>query len=119
MVGEMIKFKWQDYAAIACLAVNLLLILLLCFKFRTKLLVALVLIAIMVLLWSTEIILMCCGIKQSCYILISFIILEDFLTIIFCSLTKRFKKGVTIAFLCITVACFAITLYTIYVGRMV
>nr|CAH8822047.1 unnamed protein product [Trichobilharzia regenti] len=73
----------------------------------------------MVLLWSTEIILMCCGIKQSCYILISFIILEDFLTIIFCSLTKRFKKGVTIAFLCITVACFAITLYTIYVGRMV
>nr|CAH8865418.1 unnamed protein product [Trichobilharzia regenti] len=117
-MGEMIKFEWQDYAAVACLGVNLLLFLLLGLKFRTKLSVALVLIGIMVLLWSAEIILMSCEFKQPCYILIGFIILEDILTIIFCSLTRRFKKGVAIALLCITVACFAVALYTINVGRL-
>ncbi|CAH8865253.1 unnamed protein product, partial [Trichobilharzia szidati] len=71
-----------------------------------------------VLLWSAQIILMCCNFKQPCYILIGFIFLEDFLTIIFCSLTKRFKKGVAIAILCISVACFVVALSTIYVGRL-
>ncbi|CAH8865241.1 unnamed protein product, partial [Trichobilharzia szidati] len=97
---------------------NLLLILLLLFKFRTKLSVALVLIGIIVLLWSAQIILMCCNFRQPCYILIGFVILEDFLTIIFCSLTRRFKKGVAIAILCISVACFVVALSTIYVGRL-
>uniref|UniRef100_A0AA85J6J0 Uncharacterized protein n=1 Tax=Trichobilharzia regenti TaxID=157069 RepID=A0AA85J6J0_TRIRE len=117
-VGEMIQSEWKDYAALSCQAVNVLLILLLGLKFGTKLSVKLVLIGMMVFLWSAEIILMCCDFQKSCYILIGFVILEDFLTIIFCSLTKRFKKGVTIALLCITVACFVVALCMIYIEEL-
>ncbi|CAH8865213.1 unnamed protein product, partial [Trichobilharzia szidati] len=96
-VAENPGMYWRGYAVVGCLVLIVLLCLLLFYKFRNNLQVALMLIGIIIVLWSTNILFICCDFKQgNWYILLVFIILEDLLTIIFCIFIKRLKLVVMI-----------------------
>ncbi|CAH8865857.1 unnamed protein product [Trichobilharzia szidati] len=77
-----------------------------------------ILTGIIILLWSLDIILLCCdNFKYPCYILIGFIILEDLLTIIFCFLTKRLIRVVEFTMLSISLACFIAVIIIYFLKR--
>ncbi|CAH8865935.1 unnamed protein product [Trichobilharzia szidati] len=79
------------------------------FIFRNKFSVASFIMALIILLCTTNIYLACCSrLDLWCYLLIGFCALEDLLTIVLCSLTKRFKRQVIISMLVLAVV-FCIT----------
>uniref|UniRef100_A0AA85J1X9 Uncharacterized protein n=1 Tax=Trichobilharzia regenti TaxID=157069 RepID=A0AA85J1X9_TRIRE len=109
-VAEDHQEAWVDYVAVSCWALIVLLSLLLFFKFRNNLPVALFLIGIIIVLWSANIFSMCCNkYEKNCFILLGFIVLEDLLTIVFCFFTyKRLKLKVIIVMMLLSTA-FVIT----------
>uniref|UniRef100_A0AA85J466 Uncharacterized protein n=1 Tax=Trichobilharzia regenti TaxID=157069 RepID=A0AA85J466_TRIRE len=109
---------WHGYACAGCLVMIVLLCLLLFFKFRNNLPVALILIGIIIVLWSTNIVFICCDFQQKIWcILLVFIVLGDLTTIIFCIIIKRFKQQV-MQFLLSLSALFLITgIILFFAGR--
>ncbi|CAH8865255.1 unnamed protein product, partial [Trichobilharzia szidati] len=105
-VAKNLSVDWNGYAVVGCLVLIVLLGMLLFYKFRNNLPVALMLIRIIIVLWSTSIIFLCCDFKQgNWYILLVFIILEDLLTIIFCYFIRRFKQRVMLFLLSLSTVC--------------
>nr|CAH8822045.1 unnamed protein product [Trichobilharzia regenti] len=117
-VAKSSSMHWHGYAFSGCLVLIVLLCLLLFFKFRNNLPVALILIGIIIVLWSTNIVAICCDFEKKYWcILLVFIILEDLITIIFCIIIKRFKQQVMLFLLSLS-ALFLITgLILFFVGR--
>nr|CAH8865416.1 unnamed protein product [Trichobilharzia regenti] len=106
-VGEMVDIDWRFYTVMTSLVLIVPLIVLSSFRFRTNPLFALILIEITILLWSLDIILMCCTtFDYSCYLLIGFIFLQDAFPIIYYFVNKKLKREVELTMLSILLTCF-------------
>ncbi|CAH8821874.1 unnamed protein product [Trichobilharzia szidati] len=107
--------------AIICILVAVALVSILFFKFKHKLLVTRLIIAILLSLCSACICLAVCGKSELtdeiwCPLLISFTILEDIVTIIFIFLTRRLKMKVEIALWTLSLVSVVIAIVLTVVG---
>ncbi|CAH8865907.1 unnamed protein product [Trichobilharzia szidati] len=108
-------YLWATVSLI-CSGVIILFIVLF-FKFRNKFSVALILMALIILLCTTNICYACCSKPEfDCYVLIGFCAFEDLLTIILCALIRRLKSQVLIVMAVLDVVLYIIgtVLYFLY-----